>query len=365
MLLDPARCSKFSPSFDNKECDFYTYPEDDNFNIRSGECGFCKRPEFYRCLADITRTIPLSNSSIGDFQTCHYLYWLKKIRGIEVRPAMLGNPLKAGKLWDVVKQTKLGAKIDLKAVIDEYEIDPMVVARVRAISKAYTALEIEVDPGFSLQAKVSLQYPLHIDFSQFIPSINIGKESIGLRDLQKGIDATLYITGFYDRLYPGHFHEDKLSGRPEFYLDPFFIQSQNGTYFLADPNLEYCVEEVVQYPQQKSTKSNKDESSEALFKRTYDAILSTPSKYFMGWDNKNRRYGKKFFRTEFDLTQIETAYKQIVIEIMLARINDGFYRNYKVCNNILPGIACDYQDICRTGNMSEQKYKIREKGERL
>lgn len=341
-----------------------------------GECGFCKRPGAYRCIADITRIIPQSHSSVGTFLSCHYLYYLQKILGIEVRPPFLSNALKAGKLWDCQKQFHLGVKEihdhgvvykNAWDVINHYEIDPMVVAKVRALYKAYKELEIEVDPGYELQEAVNLDYNITLTSSSFIPSINIGKEAINLWDERKNQEESkdswtfpLKVNGFYDRKYSNYFTEDKLSGRPEFYLDPFYVDSQCSTYFLANPELEYCILEVVRFPQQREYKK-KEETPEEMFKRTYDDILSRPSKYFIDYNKEKRRYGRKFYRGEFQLDAAVERFKQVTIEILAARWRNGFYRNFKACSNLYPGIQCDYQNICRTGNISDTMYQIREK----
>ena len=361
-FLDSSKCSQFSPSFDNKECKYYAYAENDKMEIKDGECGYCKRPKCYRCVADITRNIPLSHSSIGDFLTCHYLYYLKKILGIEKRPAYMSDALKAGKLWDTVKQKHLGAKVNIQEVINEYEINPIVVAKVRALFHAYKELEITVEPGYELQAKIDLSYTIQIPVASFIPTMTVGKEALSMWD-QKNTDSytfPLNITGFYDRKYPAYFCEDKLSSKPDFYLDPYHLQSQCGTYFLADPNLEYVILEVVRFPQDNYNK-RKEETPEEVYKKTYDAALSKPSTYFLGYNREKKMYGKKFYRGEFRLEDIQTRYQQVVIEIMAARWNGNFYKNDRVCNNVLPGIGCDMQECCRNNNMSEIIYRIREK----
>lgn len=361
-FLDSSKCSQFSSSSNNKECEYYAYAENDKMEIKDGECGYCKRPECYRCVADITRNIPLSHSSIGDFLTCHYLYYLKKILGIEKRPAYMSDALKAGKLWDTVKQKHLGAKVNIQEVINEYEINPIVVAKVRALFHAYKELEITVEPGYELQAKIDLNYTIQIPVASFIPTITVGKEALSMWD-QKNTDSytfPLNITGFYDRKYPAYFCEDKLSSKPDFYLDPYHLQSQCGTYFLADPNLEYVIMEVVRFPQDNYNK-RKEETPEEVYKRVYDDVLSRPSLYFIGLDRTKKKYGKKFYRTEFDLEAIKKRYQQATIEIMAARWNGNFYKNDRVCNNILPGIKCEMQEVCRNCNISEEMYKIRSK----
>ena len=369
-LLSTSLCSKFQPSFDNLECDYYTPAQDDNFNPIHGECGYCKQPKGFRCVADVCRIIPLSHSSVSDFCTCHYLYYLKKILGIEVRPPFLSSALKAGQLWDSTKQLHLGEKKSLRDIINKYEIDDYTVAKVKAIYSAYKYLEIEVDPGYELQAKIDMTYDIILPPSQFVPSITVGdnhakevvnlwKEANDQAEDERKWKFPLKITGFYDRKYQRYFTEDKLSGRPEFYLDPFHIQSQNSTYFLADPSLEYCIEEVVQFPLQKELKK-KEETPTQIYERIFSDILSRPSKYFIGYTRESNRYGRKFFRGEFDLKAAEERYKQIVIELLSCRWSGNFYKNFTMCGNIY-GHNCDFQTVCKTGNISETMYSIRSK----
>ncbi|MFA5324060.1 MAG: hypothetical protein WC373_15410, partial [Smithella sp.] len=281
----------------------------------------------------------------------------------------LSSALKAGVLWDATKQLHLGEKKSLRDIINKYEIDDYTVAKVKAIYSAYRYLEIEVDPGYELQAKVDMTYDIILPPSQFVPSITVGdnhaKEVVNLwkeankqsEDDRKWI-FPLKITGFYDRKYSTYFAEDKLSGRPSFYLDPFALQSQCGTYLLADPNLEYFIMEVVQFPQHKELK--KGESPSQMYERVLSDILSRPSKFFMGFDKEKRKYGVKFFRGEICLDEIEKSYQQIVIELLSARWSNNWYKNRKACNNMY-GRQCEFMTVCSTNTVSDTMYKIREK----
>ena len=365
-LLDTSKCKYFSPTFDNRECSYYKYSEGDGFEQRDWECGFCTRPEQKRCIADITRPIPLSHSSVEAFTSCHYYYYLTRIIGVSVKNEFLGNALKAGKLWDTIKQVHLGESISIKKVIEDYQIDPMTVAKVRGLYHAYKELGIEVDEGGELQAKVDLKLNVKLGKNDFMPTVNIGKEAINLwaiRETQKEQDEhywefPLQVTGFYDRKYPTYFCEDKLSSRPENYLDIFQIQSQNGTYFLADPNLEYCIMEVVQFPQLRESKK-KETTPEEMYKRVFDDVLSRPSKYFIGWNKETRRYGKKYYRNEFNLEMVRKRYEQIAVDMMSARWTGNFYPDWKRCSNKFPGIPCEMKAICQTGCISETMYEIK------
>jgi len=283
-----------------------------------------------------------------------------------MRPPFFGNPLKAGRLWDILKQKHLGGEVEIIKTIEEYEIPPMIVAKVRALYHAYKELEIEVDPGYELQTKINMEYEVVLSPSSFIPSISINAEKVNLwadrRDMKSDDRTWLFpiqVTGFYDRKYPTYFTEDKLSNRPEYYLDPFYIQSQMGTYFLADPNLEYVIMEVVQFPQQKENKKN-EESADEMYSRVYSDILSRPSNYFIGYDRQKNRYGKKFHRGEFDTEEIQRRYQQVVLEILSCRYNDNFYKNFQACGNVY-GHPCEFMKICMNGNVSENMFRIRDK----
>jgi len=342
--FDLLKCDKYTPNDKFTACKYYAECEDPREN------GFCNLPNIYRCVAVPGKIIPLSYSSVNNFLTCHRLYYLENIRGIQTLDHAKSNPLKLGTLWDKVLQKYLGGEIKddqgnpttIPDVINQYQIPAMEVAKVKGLYRAYKALEIEVEPGGDLQAKVDLKIQFDKVWGNKYP-------------------VELLLTGYYDRKYTDSFVENKFSGKPDFYLDPYFISSQIGTYFLADPNLKHCIMEIVRVPQLKQTGKNKDETPEELQERVYQDAISRPSFYFIGWNSTTHRYGKKYFRTEFDLEDIKARYLHVFREIFDARITNGFYRNDRVCNNILPGISCDMLSCCRTGNMSEAAYQIRKK----
>lgn len=344
---EPSLCPDFNPNNSFGECERYLAAKNPKV------CGFCKLDKNYRCIADVRRIIPLSHSSIGNYLTCHYLYYLTAIRGIQTFDHQKSSALKMGSLWDNVQQVHLqpgivdrmtGKPIDIPSIINQYQISPRDVAKVRALYRAYKTMEVKVEPGFELQSKISLTIPFNKSWGN-------------------GYPVEVEITGFYDRLNLNtcSFVEGKLSSSPDRYFDPFFIQSQIGAYFLADPNLLECTMEVVRTPDLKSTGKYKDEDDDTYSERVYQDILSRPTWYFPGWNNTTRKFGKKFYRSEFDLDEIRTRFLHCFREIHDARIMGGWYKNDRVCNQILPGIPCEMLPICRHGKMSEEVFKIREK----
>lgn len=343
--FDNSKCPKFEPNSSMTACKYYAETENELEN------GFCNHPEYYRCIATTTKVIPLSYSSVSDFLTCHHLYYLKAIRGIQELDKAKSSALKMGALWDIVLQKYLGGEIrdpegkptTIPATIERYDIDPMDVAKVRGIFRAYKALEISVEPDYKLQAKIDLKIDFEKAWGDKTP-------------------VELLVTGYYDRKYATSFVENKLSGRPDMYLDPYFIQSQVGTYFLADLSMDYCIMEVVRTPQLKPAgQKKKEESPEEFSERVYQDAISRPSYYFIGYSSATRKYGKKYFRNEFNLEELRSRYLHIFREIFDARVMDGWYKSDKSCNNKLPGIPCDMLSVCRNSNMSESLYQIRKK----
>jgi hypothetical protein len=248
-------------------------------------------------------------------------------------------------LWDAVMQYALGDKsmANLSEKIVEYDIDEVEVQKVKALYRAWKELGIKVDEGYELQAKIDME-------------VAVGEDQCW----GTGEPVELRVRGFYDRKYPSYFVENKMSGRPDNYLDIFFIQSQIGTYFLADTNLENVVMEIVRTPDLRMTKREED-NPETYGNRTYNDIMSRPSHYFIGYNSEKGTYGKRFFRTEFDLVDLSARYSHIFREIHESASLGGFYCNDRACKNILPGIACDMLPICRHKTMSGEVYTIKSK----
>jgi len=333
-------CKDYSPTF-NKMEGFRSdclYRAEDN-----GNCGYCKKEEWFRCIMDVAMMpIPLSQSTVGDFVICPYLYYLKNIRGIVVKDSQMSAAVKMGKLWDSVLQADMGdSTISLKQIIDDYEIPDINIAKVKALFRAYKALGITIETGGVLQAEFD--------------------NTIEIPGIYSDYSVAVKIKGFFDRKYDKYFVENKLSSRPDNYLDPFFIQSQVGAYFLSDDKLEYCIMEVARVPDLKSIGKFKDEAPEEHEERCYQDIISRPAFYFLGWDKDSRMYGKKYRRGEFDIDGIKKRFRAVDIMIHDLQAYDGWYKNDKACGAILPGIPCDMKSICRYGNMSETMYEVKKK----
>lgn len=333
-------CKYKEPTFATTKA--YDLDTDCLFRQANGKhVGYCKRPELYRCVEDVwKKPILLSHTGLQTFLTCHHLYYLKYIRGIETKKGMLSKPLKLGILWDTCLQFLLGkTDVGMNDIVDEYEIENREIAKVKALYRAVKALDIKFDMDCQLQPSFFYNVDLYTD--------------------NKDADK-LTVNGKYDRKYMDGFVETKLSGRPDFYLDLFFLESQVGTYFAVDPALQYCIMEISRTPDLKSTGQFKNETDDDYEERCYQDIISRPSFYFIGYDRDKHTYGKKFFRSEFDVDGVMDRYRHVAREIKEASVCDGWYKNSKVCTQILPGIPCDMLSVCRHNTMSETVFQIKQ-----
>jgi hypothetical protein len=317
-----------------------------------GQCGFCKRPKQNRCLEEIQmKPIPLSHSSIQNFLTCKHLFYLKEILGIRTKDRMASDPIKAGALWDYCQRYLHGEKVDLEEIVTRYEIQPRLVAKVRALHLAYKELGIKSQEGYTMQGR--FKHHLNLYDNKLIE-----ESELDGYDKNKAARGVLTVKGFYDRKYEDYFVENKLTGRPENYFDIWFLQSQVGTYFLVDESLKKCIMEVTRIPDLRSTGKFADETDEEYCDRCLMDILHRPTFYFIGYDKETGTYGKTFYRNEFQLTDIRDRYKHIAMDIHHTQFEEGFYKNDRVCNNILPGIKCDMLDICKYGKFDETRYEF-------
>jgi len=108
---------------------------------------------------------------------------------------------------------------------------------------------------------------------------------------------------------------------------------------------------VIQVPQQKFGKTDNFASYED---RIYSDILSRPSEYFIGFDREKRTFGKRYYRNDFNLEEIEKRYRIVISEIREKYKSNTWYMNDKSCNQY--NKPCDYKGICESGCVAENLY---------
>lgn len=296
--------------------------------------GFCKLPNQFRCIEAVYgEKIKLSSSAVNAFSVCKYQYYLSYLKGIRVRPEMINDAMKLGNLFHSGYSNMFQAN-KWTDLIDKHWPEKMQVEKTKNIHKVFALLEFIEEEGVVLDTDqfIQCEYKFNIE--------------------------NLSVTGVIDRLYSDHFTEVKLSSRPEYYISPHFLASQLATYFLSNPELKYCVMEVVRTPGQKQSGNFEDESPVVYKNRIKEDIRKRPAYYFQGYNKDTKRFGKKFYRTEFDLDEIANRYRHILREIRDSLEHDSFYKNENAC--LLP-YQCDYLAVCESGGVSELIYEYMNK----
>jgi len=298
----------------NGSCVYFIPPDDPVC------AGFCSMPMQFLCTESLKDKLPsVSYSSLHDFMRCRELYYLRNILGLRRKPKMLAEPMKAGGTWDAWLRTG-----DPTEYIKSTDPTWQTISKVKALARV--AKELELRPaGGTAQLRVS--YPIH---------------------------GTI-LTGYVDRAYDDHFDEDKLSARPDFYTKRQNIEHQCATYFMANELWEYVDVKVVRLPGLETGKGkNSDEDDEQYGNRLYQDICKRPSWYFLGLDRKNKTYGQRFYRTEFDLDGLFKQYVFVLDELKTCIQEGRWYTNTVSC--YCPG-ECDYVSVCANGVVSDEVFE--------
>ena len=308
-------------------------------SINKKEAGYCKLPSMFRCIEALKHySIKLSHSAVQDYLTCRRLFYIKHIAGLTTRDDLISSAMKMGKLYDIMVggmyesnesyNNKLADYITTSK-INEFNL-AMVLGFVRGMKEFVDA---ESDRFVGLQQELT--------YSRY-----------------DTINGDVLIHGFYDRLYEDHFVESKFTSHPDIYTTyPFHILSQIGTYFLADEKLKYVIMEVARKPQLK-VKDN--ETAEQFERRVYGDILKKPSYYLIGLDKTKRRFGKIFYRNEFDLNGLNERYGMIIREIREMMERDSYYHDETSCEkwgNTCPllGVVCELNGKMNIENFERRK----------
>lgn len=336
-ILPETKCDRIVPSA-SKPCVYYIPGE-------SGFAGFCSLPNQFRCIEAIKAKAPrLSHSSINTWLRCRRRWYIEQIKGIVRRETMMSSSLKMGTIWDRIKQDAFA-----RGSWDVYE-------GLEIIHDMADALALDEKDGLKLRALVRALGTL--EYSPEKCATNVKATYYYNKPL-----AEMFVSGKLDAVpldNKPYFYEVKLSSRPDWYTEITNIESQVATYFLFDERFDFVVMDITRIPDLRQTKNKTDESDFGYEERTYDDILKRPSHYFIGWNKDKRRWGKPFYRREFDLEDVAKRYRVVAGEIKQAFIDDACYANPTAC---LTPFECDYKPICSTGGVSEILFRERTKDE--
>lgn len=310
-------CPMLTPA-DSLPCLFYIR------STNSGGPGFCKQKTRFFCTESMKHKLPsFSYSSVTDFIHCKMRYFYRVIQALQVKSQHLPEAIKFGRAWDSFTRSQFEDGYDHLSVIQQLQMSPEQTARISALMRAYVELEIKNnrDDGF-LGCQYKISVPLGVKFN---------------------------ITGFIDRAYEDYIVETKTSSNPDFYLQKENIQYQLSTYFLQNEGWDYAILEVVRIPRF----GKSEEDPEKIEQKAYSDILSRPSHYFIGWNRQEKTYGKKFWRSEFDLDQTFKMYNLVYKDLRQTVIDNSWYPNKLACHVPAP---CLYLPIERTRVVSEEIY---------
>ena len=310
--------------------------------------GFCKLQEF-RCIPYVlAKEFPLDHSLLQLYLTCRRAFKLFALDGLECKEEQLPVKMKLGcifhKATEIIhndKETLSFILSDIADIVKIYFPKPereVELYRLFGLLKGYCEM-VETTPGWTEKQWILRESGL--------PTI------FGTVD-QSGTDDDMR----------SYFIERKYSGSPDFYSD-HFVADQLSTYFLGLPEAEYCIFQVVRHPALKSIGQYKNETLEELEERVYKDVIRNPAFYFINYDKKTKRFGTKYYRSQFE---DEITEKRIQLKIVASEIRWGmkkhgdwwFTKNTAHCFSH-PDRPCIYLPIKKTGVVSPDIYRKREK----
>jgi len=345
----------------DKYCDYFIHDPNthdlcvNHIEEDTGGVGCCKLPNYFLCIRDLCHiNKSISHSSRNSFVHCRQAYYFSNIKGIRIKKTKASESLKLGSIWDYFIMSRLNNNIipkvqkmeddeqfaghNFKKIFQDicysYQMNEHTAAKLKAICRAFITLEIKLDKKDS---------ELQKEFFTFHP------------------EAITH--GFIDISYPDYFVEVKFGKNPDFYHTIFNIENQVGTYFLSNTDYEYCILLATRVPQQRiKTKNMEKEPPGEFEKRVYGDILSRPSHYFPGWNGKT--FGKRYYRNEFSLEEIQNDYIKINKDILKACQENSFYQS-KICYPYGEPNPCSYVPICHNRVCSEELFEFVENNDDL
>jgi hypothetical protein len=161
------------------------------------------------------------------------------------------------------------------------------------------------------------------------------------------------------------FGEIKYTGNPDYYLTNFTARGQYRGYFYMNSKYTMCHVMPVRVPM---LKDKQDESGELKGERIANDIIKRIGWYFPGYNPKATgiKWGKPFYRLEFDLEDFEEQIDWAAREIRTACKHSYWLQKWNACDSPFP---CDYKPICQSGGINweifeKRKQKIGKGGEK-
>ncbi len=314
------RCKQYEPDSD-QTCKHYEPTKDDS------KCGVCLIEGMFLCVEDVRFKMPtITQSALKMFAQCPEKYKKHYIDGTVLKDAYLPAPVKMGTLFDgFITSVANGEKFNPQDTIERYEMSEVCVAKVEAMCRAYRHLGLKPSKG-------TPQAHFNVDLNGF----NIE----GTADMD---------CGQYGEEY-------KFSGRPNFFEDKSINEFQTMMYMFGFTNWNYIVYKVVRAPGLKFRGgwNLKDETISEYTKRIFADIIGRPAWYFLGWNKKEKDFGIKFYRAEFDMKNFKRTVLNMIHMIRYMVAQDRWFPDTLSC--MVPTM-CWYMNIKKTGVISDKTYR--------
>jgi hypothetical protein len=284
--------------------------------------GKCNQSSYYYCIEYMKHKLwNLSFSSVRTFDVCPRKFYYTDILGIKRKESFSSLPLRSGSyLHGLVSHSNKPVYFTKDELRDRYNID----------------MVYQVMNELNLFCVDSLHNePIH--------ELTIVNTQIGLK-------------GILDLYHIDYFGELKLSAKPESYLNNWTAYDQLAYYFLITPH-KYCYMLPVRTP---LLKEGKDEHPDMYRHRLKSDILRRPKFYFpeYGEGRTEFKWGRKYYRSEFDLEGLQTKINWVRNEIRSA-LNAGYFTQ-RYANCMSYGYPCDYAPVCETGGINEVVYEYKQ-----
>ena len=280
--------------------------------------GFCSKPNYFRCVEYMANNeLIISYSAMRNFLRCEKLYYYTNILGLE----------RIEKSDALETERYIGTILSQKKIDITGKENSIWLQKARAIINSMGMLKITehiVDQDFESQKEFTIQR-----------------------------DGVPQIHGFIDFHHVSNkfFLKLKTTLKPETYQDKFLIEDRVGTYFLSNPDYQFCIMLIIRTPE--LIYNENKETLQEYHDRCCDDIVRRPRHYFIGYNHESNKFGIKFYRQEMNLDELIKRYKWTIREVQQC-VKENYWPMRK--GSCFFPLKCDFYESCSIG-ISEDRYK--------
>ena len=282
----------------------------------------------------------ISYLSMRNFLRCEKLYYYTSILGLE----------------RIEKSDTLKIEKYVNSVLSQKEVD--ITGEENIINNTLKELEEGLDQlltknAWLSKAKAIIESMNTLEITKHI--VNQDFESQKEFTIRQGEFPQMH--GFIDFHHASNkfFLKLKTTSKPDTYQNKFLIEDHIGTYFLSNPEYQFCVMLIVRIPELVYNEYN--ENLQEYYNRCCDDIARRPRHYFIGYSHESNKFGIKFYQQEMNLDELIKRYKWTAQNIQRCA-KENYWPMHK--GSCFSPIKCDFYEACSIG-ISEDRYKKRDK----